>query len=486
MKTNALYFLAAATAMAVVLAGCVQAPPPPSQTSEWTAPADAQKQDKVWETVRAETPTDLSKPLTLPDIADLALQNNAGTRKAWHEARAASEQVRFAEGYFMPNINADAGMTRTTVSAHPDSFDQNNLAYGPGLQLSYLVFNFGGGRSAAVEQALQTVYASNFAFNRAIQDALLSAELAYYRVISAQAAVEASATNAADTLAILDAATERRNTGIGVDLDVLQTQTLYDQARFTLAGAQGKLKISWGLLAQSVGLPADTKLQVTASSTNLPVSFSQQEMKQFIDAALARRPDLAALRASLVAREAAIKVANATRWPSLYLSGSIDRNYNELYGMSNRAAPYDEWAYSGGVSVKWNLFDGLQTLSTKRTAEAQADATRSRLKEAELGASTEIWTRFQNYETSLSMQEFSLSALNSATASWQLAMESYKSGVKSILDVLSAESQLAQARSQQIAARQDVFTALAYLAHATGIIEKGGSLQSLNTLKRND
>jgi len=484
MKSPTLQLLAA-TLLAALITGCVQAPPPASQTALWSTPSDAQKQDKVWEAVRAATPADLSKPLTLSDIADLALHNNAATSKAWHEARAASEQVRYAQGYFMPSITANAGMTRTTTSDHPESYDQNNLYYGPGLQLSYLVVNFGGGRSAAIEQALQTVYASNFAFNQAIQDTLLSAELAYYQVITAQAGVESAATNAADTKVILEAATERRKAGVGVDLEVLQAQTLYDQALFTLASAQGLLKITWGSLAQAVNLPADTLLQIATPSTNLPASLSEVEMRRFTDAALARRPDLAALRASLSAREAAIKVATASRWPSLYLNGSINRNYYELYGLSNRASAADEWSYIGGISVKWNIFDGFQTLSTIRTAEAQAEATRAQLKQAELGASAEIWARFHNYETSLRMYAFSLSALNSATAAWQMALESYKAGVKSILDVLNAESQLAQVRRQQIVARQDVFTALANLAHATGIIEKGGSLQAQNSLKGN-
>ena len=482
MKTTLLQVLAATT-LATFIAGCVQAPPPPSSTTEWTAPADAQKPDKVWEAVRAETPTDLSKPLTLADIADLALHNNAATSKAWHEARAASEQVRFAQGYFMPSVTAGVGATRTITSADPDSYDQNFMSYGPGLQLNYLVLNFGGGRRAAVDQALQTVYASNFAFNRAIQDTLLTSEIAYYRVITAQAAVDSTTTNALDTKAILEAATERRNAGVGVDLDVLQAQTLYDQTLYAQATALGLQKISWGLLAQSVGLPADTTLHIAVPSYTLPTSLSHQDMQHFMDAALARRPDLAALRASLGAREAAIKVARASRWPSLYLNGSANRNYSELYGQSNRATSADEWAYVGGVSLKWNIFDGLQTLSTIRTAEAQADATRAQLTEAELGASAEIWTRFQNYETALNLLEFSLSSLKSATASWEMAMESYKSGIKSILDVLNAEAQLAESRRQQIVARQEVFTALANLAHATGIIEKGGSLKTQEALK---
>lgn len=464
--------------VAMLATGCVQAPPPDSPTAVWTAPDDAQKPDKVWEEVRAAAAKDLSKPLSLFDIADLALQNNAATSKAWNEARAASEQVRYAQGYFMPSITAGYGVNRNITEANPDSFNQDKLNYGPSLHLSYLVCNFGGGRSAAVEQALQTVYASNFAFNRAIQDTLLAAETAYYKVISAQAGVEAATTNVLDAKVILEAATERRKAGVGVELDVLQAQSLYDQALYNLASVEGLLKIGLGQLAATVGFPADTPLQLQPPSSNLPGSLSEPDMRRLTDDALARRPDLAALRASLAAREASIKVAKATRWPSLFLDGSVAQNNYERYGSSEREAAADELAYMGGVSLRWNLFDGLQTLSTIRSAEAQAEATRAQLKQAELAASAEIWGRFQNYETALRLYDSSLSAYKSATASQQLAMESYNAGIKSILDVLNSETQLAQARRQQIVARHEVFTALADLAHATGVIEKGGSLKA--------
>ena len=168
-------------------------------------------------------------------------------------------------------------------------------------------------------------------------------------------------------------------------------------------------------------------------------------------------------------------MARASRWPSLYGTASASRDYYELYGLSNRASQSDDWAYAGGLSLKWNLFDGFQTLSTVRTAEAQSEALRAQLKQAELGASAEIWARFQNYETALQKHQFSSQAMKSSFSAWEMALESYKAGVKTILDLLIAENQLSQTRSQQIAARQEVFTALANLAHATGIIEKGGA-----------
>lgn len=458
--------------LGILAAGCVNVPPPVSLTEPWTPPAGDRKPDAVWQDIRSRKP-DLDKPLSLYNLADMALENNPATCKAWNEARAASEQVRYAEGYFIPNVTAVAGLTRVNVAAHPESYDENKMTYGPGLQLSYLVCNFGGGRDAAVEQALQSVYAANFVFNRAIQDTLLSVEIAYYGVISAQAAVDAAATNSLDAKAILDAARDRRDAGLGINLDVLQAQTGYDQSLYALAAAEGQRKIAQGLLAQAVHLPADTSLKIMPSDLSLPASLSGRDLSRLIDEALARRADLAGLRAQLASREAAIRVARASRWPSLYLNGAVARNYTELYGMSNRGVADDDWTYTGALALKWNLFDGFQTLSAVRTAEAQAAALRAQLQQAELLASAEIWARFHNYETALRKHEFSTVALNSAAAARELAFESYQSGVKMMLDLLNAEAQLSQARSQVVTARQEVFTALAYLAHVTGLTEKG-------------
>ena len=100
------------------------------------------------------------------------------------------------------------------------------------------------------------------------------------------------------------------------------------------------------------------------------------------------------------------------------------------------------------------------------------------LKQAELAASADVWARYHNYETALQKYKFSTAYLNSASTSYDLALDSYKAGLKSILDLLNAESQLAQARSQQVASRQETFTALATLAYAAGLLEKGGSIES--------
>lgn len=455
---------------ALLLAGCVSAPTPQAPTAPWNPPEQAQPPAPAGSGVRA-SPAPAAEPLTLAALADLSLQNSPATRVAWNAARAAAEQVQHAQGYFMPSLTASAGATRRNTDSRPETYNQNYLKYGPGIELNYLVLNFGGGRDAAVEQALQTVYAANYGFNRTIQDVLLATTRAYHEVVAAEAGIQAATASVKDTTAILDAARERRRSGLGVELDELQAQAANDGALYALAAAEGRRQIALGALAQAAGLPADTPLQVALTTTNVPTAVSENDLRRMMDDALGRRPDIAALRAGLRAREASIKVARAARSPSLYLNGAITRDYNEPYGESNNPPmSSDTWGYTAGLSLRWNLFDGFQTQSQIRTAEAEADAARARLTQAELAAGTEVWTRYHAYRTALRKQAASEALLASTAGAHALALDSYKAGVRSLLDLLDAELKLAQARDQHVAARQEVFTALAALAHATGTL----------------
>jgi outer membrane protein TolC len=461
-----------AASAAGLLAGCLSAPTPSEFSAPWVPPAGVEESDRTWEELRAKAP-DLSQPLSLAELTDIALQNNPVSRRAWNDARAAAAQVERAQGYFMPSITATAQGVRQHTSASPDEFDKDNFRYGPGLVLNYLVINFGGGRKAAVEQALQTVYALDYAFNRSLQDILLAVERAYYFRISSQAGVLAAESNAQDAKSTLEAAQARKDAGMGTELDVLQAQARYDQSLYNLAGAQGQFTVAGGTLALVLGLPADVPVAVAEPATNAPVAFPVEDMRKLIDEALQRRPDLASLRASVAAREAAITVAAAALWPSLYLSGSVNRDYYET--MSGDAAQDDDWALSGGVNLQWLLFDGFQTRGAQRAAIAQAESERARLEQAELAAAAEVWTRYYNYETAIRKGTFSEAYARSAASAYQLALDGYKAGLKSILDLLTSASQLANARSQRVASRQEIFSALADLAHATGTLEQGGA-----------
>jgi outer membrane protein TolC len=169
----------------------------------------------------------------------------------------------------------------------------------------------------------------------------------------------------------------------------------------------------------------------------------------------------------VAAGEASVKVAGASLWPSLFLNGNLGHTAYDTYGGGNNLEDRDT-SYGAGLSLQWTLFDGAQTINARRIARAQTDALRAQLEEAESAAALEAWSRYHAYATALKKTTAATGFLESSTASYQQALTSYQSGLISILDVLNAESQTAQARAQFVLARHEALTALTDLAYATG------------------
>ena len=80
----------------------------------------------------------------------------------------------------------------------------------------------------------------------------------------------------------------------------------------------------------------------------------------------------------------------------------------------------------------------------------------------------DVWTNWYDVKTAAQRMETSKDLLESATESEQVALGRYKEGVGSLLDLLTAQSALASARAQEIAARADWLVAAARLSHSTG------------------
>ena len=124
----------------------------------------------------------------------------------------------------------------------------------------------------------------------------------------------------------------------------------------------------------------------------------------------------------------------------------------------------------GYLALKWQIFDGFLTVAKKRKAQAEAEAARAALMASELAASSDVWSSYQDFQTAIQKYAFSKAYLESSKESYDLALEGYDAGLKSILDLLNAQSKLSSARNQMIQNEKDLYMALVKLAHAAGRI----------------
>jgi outer membrane protein TolC len=125
---------------------------------------------------------------------------------------------------------------------------------------------------------------------------------------------------------------------------------------------------------------------------------------------------------------------------------------------------------NGGLSfnLHWTVFDGgarknrlAEAQAEVRAAQAQTNARRNQIAD-------EVWTAYSNLNTAFRQRQAAIALLESANQSYNAALESYKYGVRNLLDVTNAQRTLAQGRSADILARTQVLTSVAELAFTTG------------------
>jgi outer membrane protein TolC len=400
---------------------------------------------------------------TLSDIVDVGLANNPQTRAAWNAARAASAAVGISLGAYLPQIDASLMGTKQKAVFAGGKFIIDQTTLTPTASLNLLLFDFGG-REANVQSARRALEAANWTQNAVYQNVILDIESAYYQYLSAKALLEAQEINLKGAQANYDAANDRHRAGVATIADVLQAKTALSMIELQIVTTRGLIQTLHGALASAMGLPAESIFEVSDTlPERTPLEAVAKQVDLCIKEAEAKRPDLAGSRARVLAAEAAVRKARSTFFPAFSLSGNIGRIYYKDNPVSN---PF----YSISVSVNLPFLFGLQEYSVL-AAKAQAEAARDQMTALGREIGLQVWTSYYGLKTSEQRIRTARDLLESAQASYDVALGRYKEGVGSILDLLAAESVLESGRVQLVQAKSDWFLALVQFTHDTGTLE---------------
>ena len=103
-----------------------------------------------------------------------------------------------------------------------------------------------------------------------------------------------------------------------------------------------------------------------------------------------------------------------------------------------------------------------------RAARLQADLAQEDVRDLTQQIGLQVWSSYYAVQTAKQRITTSRDLLASAQESANVAAARYREGVGTIIDVLTAQSALENARAQEVQSRADYLLALAELAHATG------------------
>lgn len=405
------------------------------------------------------------RALTLPELTEFALRNNPRTRQAWFAARAAAAAVGVTQGDDLPEISGSYSVSRTRpVSVTSGAASPWLNRYGPAISFSYVLFDFGAG-DYRVEAAEYRLLAANLAHNRMLQDVIFQVEQAYYLLIGVEALVRVNEQALKNIETALDAARRRRESGLATVADVYRTETQVAQAQLALTRSRGEFEKARGQLAAAVGLPVNTSLRVQALSGPPQTGQVVSSVGDYLEKMKALRPDLLAAEAQVRGARATASATAKAGWPSIEVTG------NSALTEFHPDRPLAR-SHTVMLSVRIPIFSGFKDTYSVRQAEAlaaQAEAARDQLYRQ---SALEVWQAYYDLQTVRSGISSTEAQVKSAEQTAEATLARYRAGFGTILDLITAQQDETNARTQQIQSYLDWYTVLARLNLSLGASDK--------------
>ena len=442
---------------------------PASAERPWHGSAELKMQAYAKNVTDSRFTVDQSETYSLAELIDLAQAHNPATRAAWERARSQAAVLGITRSELYPTLAAAAlSQTESGQTFFGNRFfGQTTQTFELALDLNYTVFDFGA-RSGRIDAARARLLSANFAFNDTHRSLIDQVEQAYYRLLNSIGQEDSAQASLANAKAVEQAAQERLTNGLATLPDVLEARSATAQAEYDLQAVVGAEEIARGDLANAVGTSASVAIKVQPLD-QLPTPDSIGEtVEQAIDRAFAQRPDLMQQVAEIRTANARLKQARAAYYPTLGVN--VSPAIPSLYGMQQ---PF-HWSHTADLTgslsfnLSWTVFDGgarknlaAQAQADLRAAEAQTNLQKNQIAD-------EVWTAYSNLNTAFRQRRAAVALLEAANQSYSAVLESYKYGLRNLLDVTAAQRSLAQARSADVFARTQVLTAVADLAFTTG------------------
>jgi outer membrane protein TolC len=417
---------------------------------------------------------DPNRVYTLAELIDIAEQNNPQARIGWERAKQRASQLGIQKSAYFPVLAGLATFADERIilpfpkPLAPRGYTMVEIPLvEPELTFQYLLFDFGG-REAKVDAATAQKLAAGANFIQINQDVAFGTASGYYKLLTAQERLQATQETLKTAQTTQDAAEDQLANGRSTLPDVLNARAETAQAVFDRESADGDEKIARVTLAEQIGVEPSPAINIDAQkNTPLPESLTLS-IEELIDRAMAGRPDLMAQVAEIRAAEDEIREAKAEYRPKIKLSGSAGQeaiwptaDYGEL-------GPANQTVWSAALGVEWRIFDGGERKNQVALAESKKREAQNELTEKHDQATRQVWTAYIAFRTAQRKEEAAVALLDSANSSYEASLEAYKYGVKNLIDVVTAERQLAQARLSGVSARSQLLLEAVNLEYVTG------------------
>ena len=410
-------------------------------------------------------PASGARPIALAEAVRLAQQNAPAAVQARGALRTTGAAARSAFGAFLPSLSLNVGANNTsgtTVTPQGTLIPFSGLPWSSTQGLSATLPLFTGFqrlnalRGARADEA--TADANELASRYTVA---LQVKQQYFAALAAREAEGAAKAQLEAADQQFRAAAARVQAGAATKSDSLRSVIAVGNAKLAMLSAQNSVRNANAFLTRLVQSPVPVTPVLADTADPAPVAVDSAALLALAEDG----PAVRASKAQLNGSQAAAKAAIAPYYPTVSLTGS--------YNGTNPQQGYTPGGNMGylqrfGLQLSYPLFNGFtreQNVVATRVAEENASA---QLRDA-------LFLSRQNFAQQLGLlrtaeQQIQIQRATVAAADEDLRVQTqrYTLGASTLLDVLTSQTSLNQARAALIQARFDYRNAKAQLEQLVG------------------
>lgn len=411
----------------------------------------------------AQESVDLTRPLTLQRAIQIALEYQPQLGIAQSRLEGARARVTQAMASYYPQIAPlyQYSNSRSPVTTGSGTTSVRSERSTSSITARQLLFDTGK-REANVAISRANQRATQYSLIDTRQAIVLNVTNAYYELLRRQELVKVQEASVARAKTTLDATRAAAEVGTAPKKDILQAEADHDNALVQLSIAQNDVRISQTALKNAMGIISPVAIITDPEPLAEPAAEPDSlQIPDYVRQAIENRPDLKRDLAGIDADRQSVKLSRINA--GLQVEADVSEGYLfEPVRGENRQFT---------TIFTYPLFDA--GISRARIQEAKAGLKQSEL-QLELTRQSiqlEVEQAYLLREEARSRVAATRSAVRAARLNYEAAREAQKEGAGTIIDVITAQTQLVTAETSAVQAIYDYYTADARLRRAVGAID---------------
>lgn len=406
--------------------------------------------------------------ISLDEAVRIGLENNFSILIARNQSDIAANNNTLGNAGFFPTVSAQGTRTERIENTTFATLDTETSFTGAESQSTNASANlnwtiFDGTRMFITRDKLAELeHLSDRQLRLSIETYIAGITGIYYDIIRRKKTLEVLRNTVEISEERVRIAETKRDLGSGSEFDLLQARSDLNADRAAVIRQETLLNDAKVALNQQLSREVDTSYLV---ADLIPLE-GELVYEQLVRQALAENPGLAVARSDQRVTELEIKEIQRERYPEIDLNVGYSYSRNESGGGFFQFNETDGLNY--GITARINLFDGFDINRRAQNARIRLRNQQLAIEDQTNRIKAGLLSEYRSYQNSLRLVTLEEDNLDIAQQSMEIALERFKLGTISSIELREAQRTLIDAENRLIQARFEAKVAETELMRLSG------------------